>query len=597
MAKNMADTQMIRRSFALILARAVKKLRPEGKLGAGSAVKNGFYYDFLFEETPSGEFLNSVEKAMEEIIDENIKLRKESLPLEDVTNIFSERGEIFKIELAQLLGRENPTIPLCWLGDFADICESPLVENTGELPKEGFCMEEISSAYFLGDETREVMARLGGVAFKDKENLSVFKKRREEIAKRDHKYLGRELELFTISEDVGRGLPMLLPKGATIRRILERFIVDEELKRGYQHVYTPILGKKDLYVKSGHWQLYQDSMYPPIRFNDEEYILRPMSCPHHFMLYNSQFHSYKDLPIRYAEIAPMYRREQSGELSGLVRVMGFHLADAHIMCRPDQLKDEFREVMDLINHLIKCLGLGEVCWFRASLRGEKSNKYVDDEEAWKKSEEVLIQLLEEQNRDFVVKRGTATFYGPKLDVQMKNVWGKEETLFTNQIDMVLAERFDMYYIDKENRKRRPIIIHRSSIGCIERTMAFLIEHYNGAFPLWLAPVQVRLLPISERQVQYSKEIYTKMRREGIRVELDERNLSTGKKVREGRLQRIPYLGIIGDKELGNNTVTVRSRDTGEQKEIDYQHIIKMVLKEDRTKSMENLSVFKHEKLN
>lgn len=580
----MSEIEAIRNSLQFVLAKAVRKLLPESKLGEGAVAEDGFYYDFLIEEKISKDFLENVEKTMKTIILSDEQFIKKKISIEDAVRIFSEKGEPFKVELLEKMKMDgNTKVLLCYLGDFVDICEEPLVEKTGTLPVGGFSVEDLSSAYFVGDETRETMTRIRGFAFENRQDLVEFVKNREEILKRDHKKLGRELELFITSEEVGKGLPLFLPKGATVRRILERFIVDEEVKRGYHHVYTPILGKKELYVTSGHWEHYKDSMYPPIVFNEEEYVLRPMSCPHHFMLYNSQFHSYRDLPVRYAEIAPQYRREQSGELAGLIRVMGFHLADAHIICRPDQVRDEFKKVIDLINYVIKCLGLTEVCWFRASLRDEESEKYVQDEEAWKESEKILLELLEEQSTEVVIEKGAAAFYGPKLDVQMRNVWGKEDTLFTNQIDMVLADRFDMHYVDEDNAMRRPIIIHRSSIGCLERTIAFLIEHYNGAFPVWLAPIQVRLLPIGENQHLYSRKIRQEMEEKGLRVELDDRNETLSKKIREGRLQRIPYLAIIGEKEVENLTVTVRNRDSGSQTEIPYQKFIEQLSKEDREK--------------
>jgi threonyl-tRNA synthetase len=582
----MSDIEAIRNSLQIVLAKAVRKLLPESRLGEGAATENGFYHDFYLGEKIPKDLVEEVEKAMKTIIKSDEEIERKEMTIEDAVRIFSENGESLKVELLKKMKADgNTEVSLCYLGDFVEICEGSLLTRTGAIPLDGISVEHLSSAYFMGDETREAMTRITGWAFQSGQELAEFMKNRGEILKRDHTKLGRELELFITSEEVGKGLPMFLPKGATMRRILEQFIVNEEIKRGYKHVYTPILGKKELYITSGHWEHYKESMYPPIVFNEKEYVLRPMTCPHHFVLYNSQFHSYRDLPVRYAEISPQYRREQSGELTGLIRLMGFHLADAHIMCRPDQVRDEFEKVIDLINYVIKCLGLTGVCWFRASLRDEKSEKYVQNEEAWKESEKILLELLEEQDTEFVIERGAAAFYGPKLDVQMRNVWGKEDTLFTNQIDMVMAERFDMQYVDEDNTIRRPIIIHRSSIGCLERTIAFLIEHYSGAFPVWIAPVQVRLLPISENQHPYSRKIHSRMEEKGIRVELDDRNVTLSKKIREGRLQRIPYLAIIGEKEKENLTITIRNRDSGNQAEIPYEEFIELLLKEDKEKEI------------
>ena len=405
----------------------------------------------------------------------------------------------------------------------------------------------------------------------------------EEAKNRDHKKIGRELDLFTTSELVGKGFPLLLPRGATLRRTLERFIVDEELRRGYQHVYTPSIARKKIYEISGHWDLYQDGMYPIMNIGDDknknELVLRPMSCPHHFMIYADKPHSYRELPIRLAELAQQYRKEQSGELSGLVRVMTFTLADSHIFCRPDQVAKEFKDAIELIQYSMKCLGMDEKVSYRASLRDESKDKYVDNAPMWKQTEKFLLDTIDEMGLVYKTAIGHAAFYGPKLDVQMKNVYGKEDTVFTVQIDFALPERFKITYIDDKGEKQQPVVVHRSSVGSIERTMSFLIEHYTGAFPMWLAPIQVRILNISEQQLNYAQDIKKQLLLNDIKVEADVRNEKIGKKLREARLQRIPYLLIIGDKEVENNQVTVRNRNTGNQNSITIEQFIKAAKEE------------------
>jgi threonyl-tRNA synthetase len=511
----------------------------------------------------------------------------EAMSMEEARRFFRDRKEDYKIELIDDLEADGEKeVTVYRHGGFVDLCKGPHVEHTGEIPAKAFNLDRIAGAYWRGDEKRPMLTRIYGLAFNTKEELDGYINQREEAMKRDSRKLGRELELFTASEVVGKGLPLLLPKGATLRRILERFIVDEELKRGYEHVYTPVLGRKELYEISGHWEHYQESMYPPIEVEGQPYVLRPMTCPHHFEIYRSKLRSYRDLPVRLAEISPMWRKEKSGELYGLIRVMGFHLADAHIFCTPDQLYDEFKGILDLINYGMKVLGLEDVCWYRASLHDDTKGKFVDNPEGWALSEKHLQAILEEQDRKYVLSIGDAAFYGPKLDVQIKTVSGKEETIFTNQIDMVLAERFDLEYTDADGQKKRPLILHRSSIGCLERTIAFLIEHYAGAFPTWLAPIQVRILTISDKQDAYAKKVRDRMLRSKIRVELDNRNESLNKKIREGRLQKIPYLIIIGDKEMEDGTVTARNRDTHKQSTLPADKFIEALVEEEKTYALE-----------
>ena len=576
----------IRHSLSHVLAAVVKELYPDAKLGIGPPIDNGFYYDFQFAEEFSANDLKKIQTRMRKVLGRKDAFTLKVMSPEEATDFFWARNEDFKVELIKDLAAGGETEVTIYEHDnFVDLCKGPHVNNTGDIPARAFVLDRIAGAYWRGDEKRPMLTRIYGLAFNTREELDAYIKQREEAMKRDSRKVGKELELFTASELVGRGLPLLLPKGATIRRILERFIVDEELKRGYEHVYTPVLGRKELYEISGHWEHYQESMYPPIEWEGQSYVLRPMTCPHHFEIYASKPRSYRDLPLRLAEISPMFRKEKSGELYGLIRIMGFHLADAHIFCTTGQLYDEFKAILDLINYCMEVTGLEEVCWYKASLHDDQKGKFVDNPEGWALSEKHLLNILKEQDRKYELSVGDAAFYGPKLDVQIRTVSGKEETIFTNQIDMVLAERFNLEYTDADGRKKRPLILHRSSIGCLERTIAFLIEFYAGAFPTWLAPVQVRILTISDRQIDYAKNIRDRMLQSKIRVELDIRNESLNRKIREGRLQKIPYLLIIGDKEMEAGTVTARNRDTHNQSALPVDKFIQDLAGEEKTYSL------------
>ena len=576
------DIDVCRHSLAHVLAAAVKRLVPAVQLGIGPAIDTGFYYDFLLPEAQgiTAEILPKIEEEMQAIIGQDAPFERKEVSPGEAKKLFCTDREPFKFELIEELEAQGSSqVSLYQMGDFVDLCAGPHVESTGRLKNLGFTLDRVSGAYWRGSETRPMMQRVYGLAFPNKKELKAYVSAREEAMKRDHRRLGAELDLFASSEEVGRGLPLLLPKGATLRRILERFTVDAELARGYSHVYTPVLGRKRLYETSGHWEHYQQSMYPPIDVAGEEFVLRPMTCPHHFMLYKHRPRSYRDLPMRLAEISPQFRREQSGELSGLIRVMMFHLADAHIMCTPEQLADEFFGVIDLVDYIMTCLGIKESISFRASLRDDDSEKFVDNPRFWEMSEKMLIDIVDKAGLKYQVAKGEAAFYGPKLDVQMRNVLGKEETIFTIQIDFALPERFDMLYTDKDGTQKRPVVIHRASIGCLERTMAFLIEYYAGAFPCWLAPVQVRLLTITDAHLDFARETLSKLTRAGIRCELDGRNETIGKKVREGRLQKIPYLATIGAKEVADGSLMVRNRDTGAQSLVGVDRFLENVRRE------------------
>ena len=572
-----------RHSLSHALAAAVKRVCPDVKLGIGPSIDNGFYYDFSLPAgfTFSPEVIDQITTKMKEFLKEDHNYEKSYISFAEAKKMFA--NEPFKLELINDLeaaGKENVSIYAS--GEFTDLCAGPHVGSTKEIRSMAWQVDRVSGAYWKGSEKNPMLQRIYVLAFKTKDELKDYIKRREDAMQRDHRKLGAELDLFTFSDLIGKGLPLFTAKGATIRRVLERFIVDEELKRGYQHVCTPPLARRELYEVSGHWQHYKDGMYLG---DGNEMVLRPMTCPHHFQIFNARPRSYREMPMRIAEIASQFRRELSGELTGLARVMMFTLADAHIVCRKDQLDEEFKGAVELIRYAMSKLGLSEAISFRASLRDKASDKYVDNDEMWEKGESVLTGILDEMGIEYTKSPGDAAFYGPKLDVQMKNVLGKEETVFTVQIDFCLPERFDMNYIDENGEKARAVVIHRSSIGCLERTIAFLLEFYGGSLPLWLSPVQVKTLTITDNQDSYGQKVHQALFDAGIRAELDVRNEKIGKKLREARLQRIPYLLILGEKEASEGTVTVRNRDTGEQQAMPLADFIKAVSEEDKTKAL------------
>lgn len=563
--KQQLDIMTARHSLSHVLAAAVQKICPGVKLGIGPAIEEGFYYDFELPEgfTFSPEIVQKISQEMQAFLKNDFTFERKHLDFAEARQVFA--VEPFKIELINdLQSAGEPNVSTYRSGPFLDLCNGPHVESTRQLRSVAWQIDRVSGAYWRGSSDRQMLQRLYVLAFSSKDELKEYLKRRELAIQRDHRKLGQELELFTFSDLIGKGLPLLLPKGATLRRVLERFIVDEEIKAGYQHVITPHMGRKKLYEISGHWQLYKDGMYPPMDMGGDEMVLRPMTCPHHFQLYMDKPRSYRDLPMRLAEVASQFRRELSGELAGLVRVMYFNLADAHIMCTADQLEDEFKSVIHLIDRVMTCLGVRSEISFRASLKDDAKDKYVDNPQMWERGESLLIKILEDEKLPYVKAPGHAAFYGPKLDVQMKNVLGKDETVFTVQIDFCMPDRFDMTYTDEHGNKVRPVVVHRSSIGCMERTMAFLIEYYGGAFPLWFAPVQARIMTITDDQIPFAREVEKALLASGLRVESDLRNETISKKLREGRMQRIPYLLIIGPKEAEARSLMVRNRDSGNQ---------------------------------
>ena len=556
----------VRHSVSHILAYAVKRLFPEAKLAIGPSIDNGFYYDFDVDVHFSSDDLTRIEDEMRKIIKENPEITRFELPRNEALELM--KDEPYKVELINDLP-EDEIISFYKMGDFTDLCAGPHVMSVKNI--KAIKLLKSTGAYWKGSEKNKMLARIYGTAFLKKADLEAHLEALEEAQKRDHNRLGRELKLFTTSEVVGQGLPLIMPKGAKIIQILSRWIEDEEEKRGYLLTKTPSLTKNDLFKISGHWDHYKDDMFVlgDEEKDDEVFCLRPMTCPFQYEIYKSEQHSYRDLPLRYNETAHEFRKEASGEMHGLIRVRQFTLADGHLIVRPDQLEEEFKGVLELIQYIMGVLGIDEDITYRFS-KWDPNNteKYINDPEAWDRTEGAMRKILDHLDINYYEAADEAAFYGPKLDLQCKNVHGKEDTLITNQIDIAAADRFDMYYIDKDGEKKRPYVIHRSSIGCYERTLAMLVEKYAGAFPTWLSPVQVKVLPISDKYADYAEEVVKRFRNQGVRIEADYRTEKIGYKIREARLERVPYICVVGEKEAESNTLSVRSRKNGEEGSID-----------------------------
>jgi len=558
----------LRHSAAHLLAAAVIQIWPDSKRTIGPAIENGFYFDFDFGDIKISENdFSRIEQKMHEIAKTWVEFTRYEKSPEDAKKEYP--GNEYKHELIDTFAKDGQKISFYQAGEYSDLCEGGHVEDPKKELKH-FKLLSIAGAYWHGDEKNKMLTRVYGTIWPTKEELQQYLLQLEEAKKRDHRKLGADLGLFVFSDLVGKGLPMFTAKGATLKRILERFIVDEEIKRGYQHVITPPIAKVDLYRMSGHYPYYKETMYPPMIVDNEELILRPMTCPHHFMLYKSSPHSYKELPIRLAEISPQFRYEKSGELTGLIRLRMFMLADAHIICSKEQAKQEIKQVLKLIDYVNSALGLkkGVDYRYRLSLGERKdSKKYYKDDNSWDQAEQVLREVLIETKAPYYEAQNEAAFYGPKIDVQMKNVNGKEDTAFTVQYDFVMPKRFSLTYIDENGLEKEPIVIHRASLGCFERTMAFLIEHYKGAFPLWLNPVQVEVLTISEKHNDYAKKVTDILLKNNIRAHLNDENATIGKKIRQSTLQKVSFMIIIGDKEIEKSqdketqyVISLRSRE-------------------------------------
>ena len=546
-----------------IMAQAIKRINPSIKLAIGPSIDEGFYYDFDVEKHFSDEDKEKIEAEMKKIIKEDLPIERFSLPREEAIKLMKDNNEPYKVELIEDLP-EGEEISFYKQGEFVDLCAGPHLMSTGKV--KAVKILSSSAAYWRGDSNRETLQRVYGISFPKAAQLEEHIEMLEEARKRDHNKIGRELELFTTVDYVGQGLPIMLPKGAKVIQILQRMVEDEEEKRGYLLTKTPFMAKSDLYKISGHWDHYRDGMFV---LGDEEkdkevFGLRPMTCPFQFQAYLNRQRSYRDLPLRYNETSTLFRNEDSGEMHGLIRVRQFTISEGHLAVRLDQLEEEIKGCIDLIDLFTKRLGLDEGISYRFSKWDPNDReKYMGSDEEWEHSQAVLKGILDSLGIEYTEAEGEAAFYGPKLDIQYKNVWGKEDTIITVQVDFQLAEKFDMYYIDKDGSKVRPVIIHRTSLGCYERTLAMLIEKFAGAFPIWLAPVQVKVMPISEAQNEYAKQVVEILKQNNIRVELDDRNEKIGYKIREAQLQKIPYMLILGDKEIEANAVGVRSRKDGD----------------------------------
>ena len=559
-----------------IMAQAVKRLFPEAKMAIGPSIENGFYYDFDVEESFSDEDLLKIEEEMKKIEKENFPIERFELPKEEAIKLMKEQNQDYKVELIEDLP-EGETISFYKQGDFTDLCRGPHLPSTGCVK----CVKLLSTsgAYWRGDEHNKMLKRIYGISFPKQSELDEYLAKLEEAKQRDHRKIGKELELFMTHELVGSGLPMYLPNGATIRRILERYIQDKEIALGYKHVYTPSLANVKLYETSGHWAHYKDSMFPVMQMENEQLVLRPMNCPHHMLVYKNKMHSYRELPIRIGELAHDFRYEASGTVCGLERVREMCQNDAHLFVRADQIKEEFGNVVKLILSVYEDFGFKDYS-FRLSLRDKEDKvKYYDDDEMWDNAESQLREILTELGVDFYEAKGEAAFYGPKLDVQIKTALGHDVTVSTCQLDFLLPQRFELEYIGEDGKEHRPVVIHRAILGTLDRFMSFLIEETKGALPVWLSPVQVKVLPISEDNIEYAESFVSELRLAGIRTDLDDSNEKIGYKIRKAQLEKVPYMIIIGKKEQESGTVGVRSRTEGDIGAVNKEEFIAKVKEE------------------
>ena len=573
-----------RHTAAHILAHAVKRLYPEVKLAIGPAIEDGFYYDFDTDKHFVEADFAKIEAEMKKIVKEKLPIERFELPREEAIELMEKAGEPYKVELIKDLP-EDEKITFYKQGEFIDLCAGPHLMSTK--PVEAFKILSAAGAYWKGNEKNKMLARIYATAFTKKAELNAHLETLEEAKKRDHNKLGRELKIFTTDEKVGQGLPLLMPKGARIVQTLQRFVEDEEERRGYVLTKTPLMAKSDLYKMSGHWDHYKDGMFV---LGDEEtdkevFALRPMTCPFQFTVYNAEQHSYRDLPIRYGETSTLFRNESSGEMHGLIRVRQFTISEGHLVCTPDQLEDEFRGVIELINYMMTTLGIENDISYRFS-KWDPNNteKYINDPAAWERTENLMRNILNHLEINYEEAVGEAAFYGPKLDIQFKNVHGKEDTIITVQIDFALGERLGMTYIDEKGEKKHPLIIHRTSMGCYERTLAMLIEKYAGQFPTWLAPTAVKVLPLSDKYADYAAEVVREFKNRGImKVEADYRTEKIGYKIREARMERVPYIVVVGADEMENKTVSVRSRQKGDEGTQNLNDFVSRVEEEIRTR--------------
>ncbi|WP_103153631.1 threonine--tRNA ligase [Staphylococcus aureus] len=572
--------EVLRHSTAHLMAHAIKRLYGNVKFGVGPVIESGFYYDFDIDQNISSDDFEQIEKTMKQIVNENMKIERKVVSRDEAKELFS--NDEYKLELIDAIP-EDENVTLYSQGDFTDLCRGVHVPSTAKIKE--FKLLSTAGAYWRGDSNNKMLQRIYGTAFFDKKELKAHLQMLEERKERDHRKIGKELELFTNSQLVGAGLPLWLPNGATIRREIERYIVDKEVSMGYDHVYTPVLANVDLYKTSGHWDHYQEDMFPPMQLDEtESMVLRPMNCPHHMMIYANKPHSYRELPIRIAELGTMHRYEASGAVSGLQRVRGMTLNDSHIFVRPDQIKEEFKRVVNMIIDVYKDFGFEDYS-FRLSYRDpEDKEKYFDDDDMWNKAENMLKEAADELGLSYEEAIGEAAFYGPKLDVQVKTAMGKEETLSTAQLDFLLPERFDLTYIGQDGEHHRPVVIHRGVVSTMERFVAFLTEETKGAFPTWLAPKQVQIIPVNvDLHYDYARQLQDELKSQGVRVSIDDRNEKMGYKIREAQMQKIPYQIVVGDKEVENNQVNVRQYGSQDQETVEKDEFIWNLVDEIRLK--------------
>ncbi|HCY6589931.1 TPA: threonine--tRNA ligase [Staphylococcus aureus] len=572
--------EVLRHSTAHLMAHAIKRLYGNVKFGVGPVIEGGFYYDFEIDQNISSDDFEQIEKTMKQIVNENMKIERKVVSRDEAKELFS--NDEYKLELIDAIP-EDENVTLYSQGDFTDLCRGVHVPSTAKIKE--FKLLSTAGAYWRGDSNNKMLQRIYGTAFFDKKELKAHLQMLEERKERDHRKIGKELELFTNSQLVGAGLPLWLPNGATIRREIERYIVDKEVSMGYDHVYTPVLANVDLYKTSGHWDHYQEDMFPPMQLDEtESMVLRPMNCPHHMMIYANKPHSYRELPIRIAELGTMHRYEASGAVSGLQRVRGMTLNDSHIFVRPDQIKEEFKRVVNMIIDVYKDFGFEDYS-FRLSYRDpEDKEKYFDDDDMWNKAENMLKEAADELGLSYEEAIGEAAFYGPKLDVQVKTAMGKEETLSTAQLDFLLPERFDLTYIGQDGEHHRPVVIHRGVVSTMERFVAFLTEETKGAFPTWLAPKQVQIIPVNvDLHYDYARQLQDELKSQGVRVSIDDRNEKMGYKIREAQMQKIPYQIVVGDKEVENNQVNVRQYGSQDQETVEKDEFIWNLVDEIRLK--------------
>ncbi len=573
-----------RHTASHILAQAVKRLYPQAKLAIGPSIDNGFYYDFDCDVSFTPEVLEKIEAEMKKIVKEGLALERYELSPEEAIAMMEERGEIYKVELIKEHADKGENISFFKQGEFDELCAGPHIPDTSRV--KAFKLTSATGAYWRGDSKNKMLQRIYGTAFTKQADLDAHLEAIEEAKKRDHNKLGRELELFTTSDIIGQGLPILLPKGARIIQLLQRFVEDEEQKRGWLLTKTPYMAKSDLYKVSGHWDHYQDGMFVlgDEEKDDEVFALRPMTCPFQYQAYLNRARSYRDLPLRYNETSTLFRNEASGEMHGLIRVRQFTISEGHLMCLPEQLEDEFKGCLELAIYMLKTLGLYEDVSYRFSQWDpDDKEKYIGTPEQWDEAQGIMAKILDHLEIPYKVGIGEAAFYGPKLDIQIKNVHGKEDTLITIQIDQMLAEKFGMEYVDADGTKKNPYIIHRTSIGCYERTLALLIEKYAGAFPVWLAPEQVRIVPIADRHHEAANELVEKFAAAGLRVTADCRSEKLGYKLREAQLEKIPYMLVMGDKEIEEGTVGVRKRGEGDIGAMKADEFLSLVLRQNAEK--------------